>query len=56
MLLAVTMSLHNKLGFTLIADALFTVIITTTDFVSHFCSSFYLITVIVSVIERYVVL
>ena len=39
---------------TLIADALFTVIITTTVFVSHFCSSLYLITVRGSVNESYV--
>ena len=41
--------------FTLIADALFTVIMTTTVFVLHFCSSFYLITVRGSANERYVV-
>ena len=38
-----------------LTDALFTVIITTTVFVSHFCISFYLITVRSSVDERYVV-
>ena len=42
-------------SFKLIADTLFTVIITTKAFVSHVCSSFYSITVRASVNERYVV-
>ena len=55
-LLTVPIRLHGRSSrFMLIADVLFTVIITTTVFVSHFCSSFYLITVRGSVNDRYVV-